>query len=221
MKMTRYVLFDLDGTLNDPYEGITSCIKYALQSVGMDENDPQTLRSFIGPPLRNTFAKYGFDAEKCEELVAKYREKFLAEGIHQNVTYEGTIEMLKALHEHGCRIALASCKPEHACKIILEECGMMEYFDVVSGATLDKTLDTKPAIIKLSLERLGVQENELEHCWMVGDRDMDMIGAHENKIHSVGALFGYGGREELTESGAENLIETPLELLDVVLGKDE
>ncbi|MBR5310896.1 MAG: HAD hydrolase-like protein [Oscillospiraceae bacterium] len=218
--MTKYVLFDLDGTLNDPYEGITSCIKYALESVGIDENDPVKLRSYIGPPLRDTFAKYGFDSKKCEELVEKYREKFLVTGIHQNIPYEGVHEMLEKLYEHGCKIALASCKPEHACRVILEETGMLKYFEVVSGATLDKTLDTKPAIIKLSLDRLGVKEDELEHVYMVGDRDMDMTGAHENKVIAVGALFGYGGRDELTESGADYLIESPLELVDIVLGKE-
>lgn len=218
--MTKYVLFDLDGTLNDPYEGITSCIRYALQSVGLDETDPAKLRSFIGPPLRVTFAQYGFDDKKCEELVEKYREKFLVTGIHQNVPYEGVHEVLKTLHEHGCKIALASCKPEHACKVILEETGMLKYFDVVSGATLDKTLDTKPAIIALSLERLGVTEEELEHVYMVGDRDMDMIGAHENNVTAIGALFGYGGEEELREAGADHIISAPLELVDIVLGKE-
>lgn len=214
--MTEYVLFDLDGTLNDPYEGITMCIRYALSTVGLDETDRKTLRTFIGPPLRDTFAKYGFDEEKCEELVAKYRERFLLTGIHQNIPYNGAKEMLKTLHERGCKIALASCKPEGACKIILEETGMLGYFDVVSGATLDKTLDTKPAIIKLSLERLGVKEEELEHVYMVGDRDMDMVGAHENKIHAVGALYGYGDEEELLGAGAEYLIKKPLELLDII-----
>ena len=219
--MTRYVLFDLDGTLNDPYEGITSCIKYALDSVGIEENDPIKLRSYIGPPLRNTFALYGFDDKKCEELVAKYREKFLVTGIHQNITYEGVPEMLKALHEHGCKIALASCKPEGACKIILEEKGLIQYFDTVCGATLDKTLDTKPAIVGLALKRLGVTEEELEHVYMVGDRDMDMIGAHENKVKAVGVLFGYGGEEELCGAGADYLISRPFELVDIVLGKEE
>ena len=219
--MTKYVLFDLDGTLNDPYEGITSCIKYALESVGIEENDPQRLRSYIGPPLRNTFSLYGFDEEKCEELVKKYREKFLVSGIHQNITYDGTIEMLKNLHEHGCKISLASCKPEKACRIILEEKGMLEFFDAVCGATEDKTLDTKPAIIGVALERLGVSENELEHVFMVGDRDMDIIGAHENKINAVGALYGYGGRDELSKAGADYFIENPLELLKIVFGREE
>lgn len=219
--MTKYVLFDLDGTLNDPYEGITSCIKYALDSVGIEENDPDKLRTYIGPPLRNTFALYGFGEEDCEKLVKKYREKFLVEGIHQNIPYDGVHEMLRILHEHGCRIALASCKPEGACKIILEEQNMLRYFDTVCGATEDKTLDTKPAIIGVALERLGIAENELEHVYMVGDRDMDMIGAHENRVAAVGALFGYGGKEELLDAGADYLIEKPLDLLDIVIGKEE
>ncbi|MBQ6700341.1 MAG: HAD hydrolase-like protein, partial [Oscillospiraceae bacterium] len=141
-------------------------------------------------------------------------------GIHQNITYEGTIEMLKTLHEHGCKISLASCKPEKACRIILEEKNMMEYFDEVCGATEDKTLDTKPAIIGVALKRLGVKEDEFEHVYMVGDRDMDMIGAHKNNAVAVGALYGYGGREELLESGADHLIEKPFDLVDIVLGKD-
>ncbi len=218
--MTKYVLFDLDGTLNDPYEGITSCIKYALQSVGLDENDPIKLRSYIGPPLRNTFSLYGFEGDECEKLVDKYREEFHRTGIHQNVTYEGVHEMLKALHEHGCKIALASCKPEGACKIILEETKMLCYFDEVVGATLDKTLDTKPAIIKEALRRLGAQKEDFEHAYMVGDRDMDMIGALENGIKAVGAVFGYGGAEELLDSGAQYLINSPTELVDIVIKED-
>ncbi len=215
--MTKFVLFDLDGTLNDPYEGITSCIQYALESVGITENDPVALKSYIGPPLRDTFAKYGFDSEKCEELVAKYREKFLVTGIHQNLPYESMKDMLKGLHEHGCKIALASCKPEGACKIILEETGVLKYFDTVVGATLDKTLDRKPEIIKEALKRLGAQNEDLEHCYMVGDRDMDMEGAVINGIVAVGAVYGYGGEEELLSSGAKYLINKPVELLDIVL----
>ncbi|MBR5872244.1 MAG: HAD hydrolase-like protein [Oscillospiraceae bacterium] len=219
--MTKYVIFDLDGTLTDPYEGITDCIKYALSSVGIEENDPAKLRSYIGPPLRNTFALYGFGEEDCEKLVHKYREKFLVTGIHQNFTYDGTAEMLKTLREHGCRISLASCKPERACKIILEEKGLIEYFDFVTGATEDRTLDTKPAIIKLAMERLGITEDELEHVYMVGDRDMDITGAHENKITGIGAVYGYGSEEELLGAGADYLINSPLELVDIVLGKEE
>lgn len=215
--MSKFVLFDLDGTLNDPYEGITSCIQYALDSVGISETDPITLKSFIGPPLRETFAKYGFFDEKCEELVEKYREKFNITGIHQNLPYPGASEMLKRLHERGCKIALASCKPEAACKIILKENGVLEYFDEVVGSTLDKTLDRKPEIIAEALRRLSERFGASEVSYMVGDRDMDMIGANENSSIAVGAVYGYGGEDELLSSGAKYLIYKPTELLNIVL----
>lgn len=215
--MFEYALFDLDGTLGDPYEGITNCIKYALDSVGIIEDDPVKLKSYIGPPLRETFAKYGFDPDMCEVLTEKYRELFEISGIHQSIIYPGIEEMLKNLHEHGVKIALASCKPEKSCKIILEEYGVLKYFDTVAGATLDKTLDSKPEIIKVALSRLGYGKKAHEHAAMVGDRDMDMLGAHENGITAVGCAYGYGGRDELASSGADYIIESPKELFEILL----
>ena len=215
--MFEYALFDLDGTLGDPYEGITNCIKYALSSVGITEENPEKLKSYIGPPLRQTFAKYGFDPDMCEVLTEKYRELFEISGIHQSVIYPGVAEMLKNLHEHGVKIALASCKPEKSCKIILEEYGVLKYFDTVTGATFDKTLDSKPEIIKVALNRLGYGKKPPEHAVMVGDRDMDMLGAHENGISAVGAVYGYGGEAELRSSGADYIINSPAELLEIIL----
>lgn len=215
--MFEYALFDLDGTLGDPYEGITNCIKYALSSVGITEGNPEKLKSYIGPPLRQTFAKYGFDPDMCEVLTEKYRELFEISGIHQSVIYPGVAEMLKNLHEHGVKIALASCKPEKSCKIILEEYGVLKYFDTVTGATFDKTLDSKPEIIKVALNRLGYGKKPHEHAVMVGDRDMDMLGAHENGIAAVGAVYGYGGEAELRSSGADYIINSPAELLEIIL----
>lgn len=210
--MINCVLFDLDGTLGDPYEGITSCIKYALLSVGLSEEDPVKLRSYIGPPLRETFALYGFGPEKCEELVAKYRELYLVEGIHKNVAYDGMEDMLKALKEQGCRLGLASCKPEGACRTILGEYGVLKYFDTVAGATEDNTLDSKPAIIAEALRRLSISGPELEHVLMVGDRDMDVIGAHENGIRAVGAAYGYAAPGELCSAGADYMASCPLDI---------
>lgn len=210
------VLFDLDGTLSDPYEGIIGGIQYALESVALHEDDPEKLRRYIGPPLRQTFALYGFDPEACEKLVDKYRELYLVSGIHQNVPYPGIESVLKALFEHGVKIVLASCKPEDACRQILDEHGFLPYFTDVVGATLDKTLDTKPAIIGAALSRLGITGDGLSQTLMVGDRDMDILGGHENHIQAAGTLYGYGTRDELSSVGADFLVEKPEDLLKIV-----
>ena len=71
--MITHILFDLDGTLTDPKEGITKCVQYALKSCGVEVLDLDRLTCFIGPPLQKAFQEfYGFDEEKSAFAVKKY-----------------------------------------------------------------------------------------------------------------------------------------------------
>jgi phosphoglycolate phosphatase len=219
--MFKYALFDVDGTVTDPYYGITECVNYALSCKGISENDETKLRSFIGPPLRVTFAKYGFNPEECEELVAKYREVYNVSGIFKDTMYRGIDSVLKMLHEHGIIIGTASCKPTGSCKIVLEHIGVLKYFDDVTGASLDKSLDSKPEIIRVVLKKLGVSENELKDVVMIGDRDSDIFAAKENGIASIGACYGYGGKDELAAAGADFLVDSPLEIADIIFEREK
>ena len=120
--MFRYCLFDLDGTLTDPREGITKSVQYALQKKGIDEPDLKKLEDFIGPPLRDSFMeKYGMDREAAEEAVAIYRERFAPIGVFENRIFDGIPELLKALFEKGTKIAIASSKPTIFVKKILKK----------------------------------------------------------------------------------------------------
>ena len=73
--MKKYILFDLDGTLTDPMEGITNSVAYALEFYGIHVEDKNALTVFIGPPLKDSFEKYyGFSAEKSTEAIQKYQK---------------------------------------------------------------------------------------------------------------------------------------------------
>ena len=88
--MKNYLLFDLDGTLTDPMEGITNSVAYALDAYGIHVEDRRTLIPFIGPPLVDSFMEfYGFSREKAEEAVWKYREYFSDKGIFENKVIPG------------------------------------------------------------------------------------------------------------------------------------
>ena len=219
--MFKYVLFDVDGTLFDPYEGITNCIKYALGSIGIEENDDEKMRDTIGPPLRQTFALYTSDADEIEMLVAKYRELYRVSGIHQNKMYDGVLDMLKTLKENGCIISVASCKPAELTEIILEEHRILGYFDFISGATFDKKRDTKEEVIAYAIENLAIPENELDNTVMVGDRDMDILGAHKHGIKAIGTLYGYGKGNELFDAKADFFVSSPKEICSVILSDKE
>lgn len=214
--MFEYILFDLDGTLTDPKEGITKCVQYALASVGIDEPDLDKLEPFIGPPLHESFMDfYGFDREKAMELVEKYRERFNDTGIFENNIYPGIADMLNVLKEAGCKISIASSKPTVLVERILDHFDIRKYFDSVVGSNLDGTRSKKEEVVEEALRQL---ECVKEKTAMVGDRKFDIEGARAFGLTGVGVSFGYAAENELQEAGADYIVDTVEELESLLLG---
>lgn len=214
----KIILFDLDGTLTDPKEGITKSVQYALDSLGVHEPDPDRLVCFIGPPLLDSFQEfYGLDRSQAQQGLIKYRERFCVKGIFENTLLPGVPEMLHALKEAGKVMALATSKPEPFAVQILKHFGILSYFDVVVGCGLDESRGSKAEVIEEVFRRVGIEEEQKREVLMVGDRKHDVIGAKLCGIHSLGVAFGYAPPGELEESGAEHLAQTVEELTQFLL----
>ena len=214
--MYKYILFDLDGTLTDPAEGITNSIMYAQQQMGIEVWDRESLLFFIGPPLKEAFMeKFGLTEEKAKEMVAHYRVEFPRKGIYENRVYDGVKEMLETLKKSGKIIALATSKRLKFAETVLNHFGLAKYFDVVVGATFDGTLGRKADIIRMALEQCGA--TDFKEAIMVGDRHHDIDGANENGIASIGVLFGYGDKKELSDAGATYIVESPKQITDIII----
>ena len=169
--MYSYVLFDLDGTISDSSEGITKGIKIALESMGIHE-EVENLHKFIGPPLKYSFTTfYGFNEEQCVKAVKKYREYYSQTGLFENRAYDGVDELLKKIKESGRKIAVATSKPEKFSIQILEKFGLLSYFDVVSGATMDGVRGDKSEVIEEALKRFGNPDKK--DVVLVGDTRFD------------------------------------------------
>jgi len=207
----RYYLFDLDGTLTDPGEGITNSVMYALKKSGIDPPEHRELYKFIGPPLLESFQKYyGLSREDALAAVEYYREYFRPKGILENRLYDKIPEALAELKARGKVIALATSKPEEFAVTILKHFGLYPYFDFIGAATMDGSRVQKSDIIAFVLEGLGVADRS--EVVMIGDRKHDILGAAANGIASAGVLYGYGDYEELSEAGADHIIHRPEEL---------
>lgn len=205
--MYQVVLFDLDGTLTDPMEGITKSVQYALDYYGIHEHDLNRLKKFIGPPLRESFMKfYGFDSEKAEEAIGKYRERFSVTGLFENSVYDGIYELLVALKCQNKILALATSKPRVFAERILLHYELMPFFDIVVGSELDGTRDRKEEVIEEVLRQ--IPEEMAGKIVMVGDRKHDIIGAKLNHLPSIGVRFGYAEEGELEEAGATYIVES-------------
>lgn len=217
--MKKYFLFDLDGTLTDPKEGITTCVQYALHSLGIEEPDLDRLESFIGPPLKDSFMEfYGMDEEQAQAAVKKYRERFNDKGLYENEIYPGIAPMLQMLSEKGFRLAVASSKPTVFVEKILEHFGIRQYFKVVVGSELDGSRTSKDQVVMEALRQLFGAKPILYHeVYMIGDRRFDVGGARAMKVESVGVTYGYGGMEELREAHADYIVESVEELREFLL----
>ncbi len=213
--MYTTILFDLDGTLTDSEPGIVNSVKYALERFGM-EAEPGLLRSFIGPPLYDSFrGALGMSDADAKRAVDIYREYFRDRGIFENAPYPGVPDMLARLREAGGRLVVATSKPEVFALRIAEHFGFSDSLEAVCGADLEGGRSSKTEVIRYALE---ARKAAPEATVMVGDRKYDILGAHEVGLDSVGVLYGYGSREELIEAGAGRLAASVGELESLLQG---
>jgi len=229
MKINKqFILFDLDGTVSDSKTGILKSMQYACRHFGIDIKDEQlnSYSFFLGPPLKEGFKKIKdfayFTEEELETAVIKYREYYIPTGMFENELYPGVKELLGKLKNSGKTVVLATSKAEKLAKEILEYFDIAKYFDFAAGAELDGRRSKKSEVILYALDKCGVKSaEEKARAIMIGDRNLDINGAAQAGIESVGVLYGYGSEEELTsgEFKADYLVKDTDELEKLLIKK--
>ena len=210
--MPKTILFDLDGTLTDSGEGIINCAALALEHFGLEVPDRDTMRVFVGPPLHETFIRFGVPADKTDEAIRVYRSRYVPIGKFENTPYPGIRQLLEQLKADGHTLYVATSKPENMSVEILEHFDLAKYFDAICGATLDKTRSSKEDVIAYLLAENGRADNMV----MVGDTIYDIIGAAAHGISAIGVDWGYGKSEDMVKAGAKAIAYTPEELLKLL-----
>jgi phosphoglycolate phosphatase len=210
---TRHALFfDLDGTLTDPFEGITTCFQHVLAQLGRPVPTAEELAAFIGPPLREGFATLLATRERplIEQAVALYRARYATQGLFENRLYAEVPEMLRVLDDGTRRLFIATSKARVYAERIIAHFGLSPFFAHVYGAELDGRFENKGELLAHVLEREGLTPSA---CFMVGDRAQDIRAARQNGLVPVGVAYGYGSRNELREAGAAVICTSPGELV--------
>ena len=205
------LLFDLDGTLVDPAEGITRSIQFALEQMGHSVPSRDDLLAYIGPPLRHSFATLIQTTEptQVERAMTLYRQRYATIGLFENQVYEGIPALLASLRQKQYRLFLATAKPHLYARRILAHHGLDGYFAGVYGSELDGRHDDKGELLAYLLKEEGLAAAATV---MVGDREHDIHAARQNGLHTIGVTYGYGSAQELTQAGADWLCHTPQEL---------
>lgn len=213
--MAKYnlMLFDLDGTLTDPAEGITKSVQYALNKVNIIEENRQELLKFIGPPLVESFQIfYGLEYEQAWQAVEYFREYFAKHGIFENKVYPGIESLVQRLKKEGKKLAVATSKPTVYSREILEHFKLADYFSMVAGSNLDGSRVAKAEIIQFVLES---SQYPVQEVIMIGDRMHDINGARANGIDCAAVTYGYGDINELQD--ADYIVQSVGELANLLL----
>lgn len=210
--MQKAILFDLDGTLTDSGEGIINSVIPALEHYGIAIPPREELQVFVGPPLHDTFLRFGVPADQLENATKIYRSRYIPIGKFENAPYPGIPELLEMLKSQGHKLFVATSKPEPMAVEILEHFDLAQYFDRICGASMDTSRSSKEAVIAYLLEQNGSAENMV----MVGDTKYDVIGAKAHGIPTIGVSWGYGEIDEMLEAGAAAIAHTTQELLELL-----
>lgn len=210
--MSKAIFFDLDGTLTDSGEGIINCAAFALETLGLDVPDRVTMRCFVGPPLRDTFMKFGVREDQTEEAIRIYRSRYLPIGKYENKPYPGVIELLERLRAAGHYLYVATSKPESTAMDVMNHFDIAKYFTLICGATMDGSREEKSQVIAYLLSLIDSPSQAI----MVGDTAFDVTGAAAHGIPTVGVSWGYGSVEDMERSGAIGIAHTMDELYEML-----
>lgn len=205
----KTIFFDLDGTLTDSGEGIINSVCLALEYYNIPIPSREELRVFVGPPLHETFQQFGVPAENADEAVEVFRSRYNTIGKFENTPYPGIRELLETLKARGHRLFVATSKPETTAIEVLEHFDLSRYFEMICGATLDRSRIDKSDVITYLLRQAGTVENTV----MVGDTAFDVLGAASHSIPTIGVSWGYGAVSDMQDAGAFAIAHTPEELL--------
>lgn len=211
--MAKTILFDLDGTLTDSGEGIINCAILALEHYGLPIPSREEMRTFVGPPLHESFIRHGVPADQAEEAIRIYRSRYIPIGAYENTPYPGVRELLETLKAQGHTLFVATSKPEEMSIKILEHFDLAKYFDRICGASMDTSRSSKEAVIAYLIDLNGRADNMV----MVGDTKFDIIGAKAHGIPGIGVSWGYGKVEQMQEAGAVAIAESMDALLSLLI----
>jgi phosphoglycolate phosphatase len=214
-----HILFDLDGTLTNPRLGIGNSLKYALNQMQIDGYSDEILEQFVGPPLQDNFKNmFGMNERNTNLAVDHFRTYFGEKGLYENEPYAGIAELLEELNHSGKKLYVVTSKLEKYAKKIISHFGFDRYIDDLQGAEATGKHSGKGQLISQLMERCQILPSS--SVVMVGDTHYDIIGARENKIHSIAVSYGFGTMETLYTCSPDYLVESVAELSELLLSKN-
>lgn len=215
--MIKLFVFDLDGTVLDTVDSIAHYGNYALENYGIEAIPNEQYKLLAGNGIANLIKnmlnfRNVYSDELYEKVFRTYDDAYNANVSYKSKIFDGLKEVLDTLKSRDIKLAIVSNKPDFAARTVVKEIYGENYFSFVTGQTDSFPLKPDPAVVLNVLKKFGVEKEE---CIYVGDTSTDMKTGKNSELYTVGVLWGFRGKKELLDNGADVVIEKPAELLDV------
>ena len=196
-------VFDVDGTLLDTTEGVLASVKYTIDKMGFEPLSEDVLKTFIGPPIQDSFAKaYNLSGDILQDIATCFRNRYKDYELLKAVPYDGIYEVFDKLMERNVKLAVATYKRQ-------------DYTNILYGADHNNKLK-KVDIIEKCMVDLGV--TDYSNAVMIGDSSHDAIGAEKIGMDFIGVTYGFDFRapEDVYKFKAVGAAAMPLDLLNLI-----
>ncbi len=214
--MIKLLIFDLDGTLADTLPSIQHAIELSMSHYGFRAPTPKETADALGSGARELLKRllpqeFAKDDSNMDEFVAYYNKMYKTTYMEADKCYEGMAEAVIELKKRGYTIAVLSNKQED---YVVNMIANLFEAGIVSSAKGQTDLPTKPdpTVPRMMLEELGFSASEAA---FIGDSDVDIYTARNSDMTAVACSWGFRAREMLEKLGADFIIDTPEELLDI------
>lgn len=215
--MSKYncILFDLDGTLLDTSRGVLKSIDYTIHELGLPEITEEVKRSFIGPPIQDSFRNtFSLNDEMTAKAASTFRNVYKDIFLLEADPYEGMYDFLKELKLRGIKTAVATYKREDYTLKLLDALDISKYFDIIKGSDMEGKL-TKADIVQFCVDGLSADKSDIV---LIGDSANDEKGAQARGIDFIGVTFGFGYKSKKDVKQAVCVVDTVEELRKYILG---
>lgn len=214
--MYKVFIFDLDGTLLDTLQDLANAVNYALRQHAMPEHSLDDIRRFVGNGVRLLMERAvpdGAGNPQFEAAFATFRQYYMEHSLDTTRPYDGIPELLRALKQKGCRLAVVSNKMMAATQELCVH--FFPEIEVAIGEHEAEGIRKKPApdTVCEALRQLGCDKHGAVY---VGDSDVDIMTARNSGLPCVSVLWGFRDRQFLTAHGATTFISHPSELLGLL-----
>ncbi len=216
--MYKACIFDLDGTLTNTLDSLVYSTNATLKEMGLPQISEDQCRLFVGNGARVLMEKALSSSKvenlaRIEEAMQIYGRIFDANCTYHVVPYEGITEMLESMKNHGLKLAVLSNKPHKQAVHVVETIFGRETFQWIQGQI--DTVPRKPdptAVLQIA-EKLGVSPSETMY---IGDSEVDVATGKNAQMHTVGVTWGFRGKEVLENAGAESIVDSPEEIMNMI-----